>query len=78
MAIDFEDKKQIIELKRRKTNKGYVFKLNTRLDNNTMMQLHQSLVRQLKSGILIYPTDLLELIDIYQFERKEVEYGKKN
>lgn len=70
VTIDFENKIQTIEIKRRKTNKGYVFKLNTRLDNNTMIELHQSLVKQLKSGILIYPTDLLELIDIYQFKEK--------
>lgn len=70
MTNDFENRIQTIELKRRKTNKGYVFKLNTRLDNNTMIELHQSLVKQLKSGILIYPTDLLELIDIYQVQEK--------
>lgn len=70
MKIEVMDKSKIIELRKRKPSKGYVFKLKIKLKNTSINEIQQSLVKQLKSGILIYPSEVLELIDIYHLEIK--------
>lgn len=65
--------KDSINLFTKNINKGYVFKLKANIKNDEIFNLQKHLVEQLKSGILIYPGEILELIDIYKIDLKKLQ-----
>lgn len=70
--INPDYQKNKIQLFTKSIDKGYIFKAKYRLSDETLNNIQKNLLEQLKSGIVIYPEETLELVDIYSFEIHEI------
>lgn len=55
----------MITVKYKDSDKGYVFKTKTIIKQEQLENLNNQLKKGLENGILIYPSEILELVDTY-------------
>lgn len=55
----------MITVKYKDSDKGYVFKTKSMLKQEQLNNLYNQLKKGLENGILIYPSEILELVDTY-------------
>ena len=55
----------MITVKYKDSDKGYVFKAKSILKQEQLNNLYNQLKKGLENGILIYPSEILELVDTY-------------
>lgn len=68
----------MITITEKSPDKGYIFKTKAIIRPKELKQLKDTLLKQLKDGIMIYPSEIIELVDIYNINTTTETYCDVN